>query len=147
MSRHSQWDSYEEFTALFPDLPNFRADEFLFLGGSHYDPTSRCFGKNWYPPEPLWKSIFELARHVQRIRTEFGSPITLTSIYRDEDYNACVGGARFSYHKQGKAADMIPVNGQVAHLLLVSSKLTPKGGVGGYSSFVHVDIRGRKARW
>ena len=147
MSPHEQWDDYNDFVKGFPILPNFNADEFLYLGGSHNDSTSRCANLNWYPPRSLWPSVYALAGHVQNIRDEFGGAIMMTSVYRDEDYNSCIGGARHSYHKQGMAGDMIPVNGNVAGLWKAADLLTPHGGVGRYSSFVHVDIRGRRARW
>ena len=147
MSVHQQWDQYEDFVSGFPDLANFVPDEFLYLGGSHNDTTSRCHGLNWYPDEQLWEDIYSLARHVQDVRTGFGGAIFLTSIYRNQSYNTCIGGAQNSYHMQGKAADMVPINNDVSGLWKVADALTPEGGVGRYSSFVHVDIRGYKARW
>lgn len=50
----------------------------------------------------------ELVNRLDRIRTVFGSGITITSGYRTPAYNASpsVGGARNSQHTKGTAADI-----------------------------------------
>lgn len=148
MSRHARWEEYADFCDNFPALKNFSPDEFLYLGGSNSDPTSRLYGLNWYPPKELWNHIYKLAEHVQKIRSAFGRPIFITSCFRNKEYNdGLPGAAPNSFHRRGMAADMQPLNGDTAHLGLTASRLTPKGGVGIYNTFVHVDIRGYKARW
>lgn len=147
MSIHEQWDDYSNFVSGFPDLPNFNADEFLYLGDSHNDPTSRCYNLNWYPDVSLWDAVYKLARHVQQIRTEFGGAIMMTSVHRNDRYNSCIGGAVNSYHKKGNAGDMVPLNGNVSKLYAVTDRLTPNGGAGSYNTFTHVDLRGHRARW
>ena len=45
------------------------------------------------------------------LRKAWGSPIIVTSGYRCEELNRKVGGAPYSYHRLGMAADIRPKNG------------------------------------
>ena len=82
------------------------------------------------------------------IREEFGSPLIVTSGYRCEAHNLAVKGAKDSQHVLGTAADLKPANGDLERLKGICDRLNPRGGVGlNYKSFVHVDVRGKRARW
>jgi uncharacterized protein YcbK (DUF882 family) len=90
----------------------------------------------------------ELVTLLQKIRDHFGKPVTINSAYRTETKNKAVGGATYSQHKYGMAAD-ITISGvtplqvaQYAQTLLPSS-----GGIGLYKSFTHCDVRKTKSRW
>lgn len=85
---------------------------------------------------------------LQKIRDHFAKPVTITSAYRNEAYNKKVGGAGYSQHKYGMAAD-ICINGvsPAAIALYVETIMPNTGGIGIYSSFVHVDVRTARARW
>lgn len=90
----------------------------------------------------------DLVAVLQKIRNHFGKPVTINSGYRTEAKNKAVGGAAYSQHKYGTAAD-ITVSGvtplavaQYAHTLLPG-----RGGVGLYKTFTHVDVRTNKSRW
>lgn len=90
----------------------------------------------------------ELVKILQNIRTHFGKPVTINSGYRTEAKNKNVGGAAYSQHKYGLAAD-ITISGvtplevaQYAQTLLSNS-----GGIGLYKTFTHVDVRETKTRW
>lgn len=90
----------------------------------------------------------ELVSALQEIRDHFGKAVTINSSYRTEAHNKKVGGAAYSQHKYGIAAD-IAVKGvaplevaRYAHTLLGN-----RGGVGLYKTFVHVDVRAAKSRW
>ena len=78
--------------------------------------------------------------------------ITINSGYRSPKHNAKIGGAKNSQHLTGKAAD-IAVQGftpkQVAEVIenLISQGKMTQGGLGVYSTWIHYDIRGTKARW
>lgn len=90
----------------------------------------------------------DLVNILQKIRTYFGKPVTITSAYRTPIKNKAVGGTTYSQHLYGKAAD-IKVKGitpkKVAEYV---EKLLPKsGGIGIYSTFVHIDTRETKSRW
>ena len=85
---------------------------------------------------------------LQQIRDHFKAPVTINSGYRTEAKNKAVGGAAYSQHKYGTAAD-ITVNGvapkdvaEYAETILVGM-----GGIGIYKNFTHIDVRKIKSRW
>lgn len=85
---------------------------------------------------------------LQKIRDHFGKPVIITSAYRNDAYNKKVGGADYSQHKYGMAAD-IYINGVSPATIaeFVETVMPNTGGIGIYSSFVHVDVRTARARW
>ena len=85
---------------------------------------------------------------LQKIRDHFAKPVIITSAYRNDTFNKKVGGADFSQHKYGMAAD-ININGvSPATIAAYVETLMPNcGGIGIYKSFVHVDVRTDRARW
>ena len=103
-------------------------------------------------PAFVEKNIKLLAEDLQVLRDVLNKPIELTNAYRCPEHNTKVGGVKTSQHLSGKAAD-IQVKGldpkEVADQVedLMKSELITKGGVGRYSTFTHVDIRGNNARW
>lgn len=97
----------------------------------------------------------ELVDVLEKIRTHFGKPLVITSAYRTAAHNKVVGGAAYSQHLYGKAAD-IRVTGisveQVA--AYAETLLNGRGGIGIYppglgraNGWVHVDVRPNKSRW
>ena len=90
----------------------------------------------------------ELVEVLQKIRTHFGKPVTITSAYRTPTRNKAVGGTTYSQHLYGRAAD-IKVNGVTPkNVAAYAEKLMPnKGGIGIYGTFTHVDVRSAKSRW
>jgi hypothetical protein len=84
----------------------------------------------------------------QRIRDAIGKPLTVTSGFRTPEHNRRVAGEKSSQHLLGNASDLVPTNGvTVRRLYQVAAALDPPG-LGGYDTFIHVDVRtGRKARW
>ena len=103
-------------------------------------------------PESVLDNLRELAKNLQVLRDIIGKPIKINSGYRSPEHNKSVGGVKNSMHVQGKAADIV-IEGltprQVAEQLeiLIASKRIKQGGLGIYPTFVHYDIRGKKARW
>ena len=85
---------------------------------------------------------------LQKIRDHFAKPVIITSAYRNDSYNKKVGGADYSQHKYGMAAD-IYINGvSPATIALYVETIMPNtGGIGIYNRFVHVDVRTDRARW
>ena len=85
---------------------------------------------------------------LQKIRDHFAKKVIIISGYRDDAYNKKVGGADYSQHKYGKAADFF-INGvSPATIAAYAETIMPNmGGIGIYSSFVHVDVRADPARW
>lgn len=90
----------------------------------------------------------DLVNVLQKIRTHFGKSVTITSAYRTPTKNKAVGGTTYSQHLYGKAAD-IKVSGVTPKKVAQYAEtiLKNKGGIGIYSTFVHVDTREAKSRW
>ena len=104
-------------------------------------------------PEPVKKNIIELAKNLEVIRAYFNSPIKINSAYRSPAHNAKQPGAvKNSQHVLGKAADIV-IPGRTPREIangieqLIAQGKIKQGGVGIYPSFVHYDIRDKKARW
>jgi uncharacterized protein YcbK (DUF882 family) len=103
-------------------------------------------------PAFVKKNVETLAEDLQVVRDVVKKPIKITNAYRCQEHNTKVGGVKTSQHILGKAAD-IQVDGiepkEVADHVeaLMKSELITKGGVGRYSTFTHVDVRGSDARW
>ena len=103
-------------------------------------------------PNEILPNIIELAKNLQVLRDEVNKPISITSGYRSPEHNAKVKGAKNSQHIKGTAAD-IKVRGmtpkEVALVIegLIEQGKIKEGGIGIYRTWVHYDIRGKKARW
>lgn len=80
-------------------------------------------------------------------RGKIGKPITITSGYRTVSHNAKVGGAKYSYHTRGMAAD-IRANGiKPKELAEVLNSIVPNScGIIVYDNWVHFDTRNTKYR-
>ena len=89
-----------------------------------------------------------LVQVLEQIRRHFGKPVNINSGYRTEAHNKANGGAAYSQHKYGMAADISiqgVTPGQIA--AYAETLLTGTGGSGIYKSFCHVDVRKAKSRW
>ena len=110
---------------------NFRVREFACTDGS----------------DPIFIDT-DLVAVLQKIRTHFGKPVTITSAYRTPIHNKSVGGTTYSQHLYGMAAD-IKVSGvspkKVAKY--AETLLKGKGGIGIYQTFTHIDVRVDCSRW
>ena len=92
---------------------------------------------------------------LQCIREHFGAPVVITSGYRTAAHNKAVGGAPYSQHCYGRAADIRVAGVPVEQLAAYAESLMPGwGGVGRYpvkagraKGWVHVDTRPNKSRW
>lgn len=85
---------------------------------------------------------------LQKIRDHFAKPVIITSAYRNDTFNKKVGGADYSQHKYGAAAD-IYISGVSPETIaeFVETIMPNTGGIGVYTGFVHVDVRTTCARW
>lgn len=90
--------------------------------------------------EYLWTTLSIL-------RTRIGKPVIITSGYRTPTRNKEVGGAKYSYHMRGMAAD-IRVDGMTAKELANKlDKIVPdECGIIVYKNWVHFDVRKAKYR-
>lgn len=90
----------------------------------------------------------ELVKTLQKIRKHFNRPVKITSAYRTPGRNKAVGGTEYSQHLYGKAAD-IQIGGVSLKKIAAYAEtlLKNRGGIGIYSTFVHVDTRPTKSRW
>lgn len=76
-------------------------------------------------------------------------PIIITSGYRCKKHNKDIGGVIGSQHTLNKAADIVVPGMSPIDVWRAASKITQffEGGMGLYRTFVHLDVRGHKARW
>ena len=89
-----------------------------------------------------------LVQVLQAIRSHFGKPVTINSAYRTPAYNKKVGGATYSQHQYGVAADIVVSGVSPKDVAAYAETLLPNtGGIGIYSTFTHVDVRKVKSRW
>lgn len=90
----------------------------------------------------------DLVDILQKIRDHFGKAVTINSAFRTFSHNKKVGGATYSQHLYGTAAD-IKVSGVTASAVAdyVETLMPSTGGIGRYSTFTHVDVRKVKSRW
>ena len=117
---------------------SFRAKEFACKDGT----------------DPLFVDS-ELVQVLQAIRDHFGAPVVITSGYRTAAHNRAVGGAVYSQHQYGRAADIRVPGVPVEQLAAYAETLLPgTGGIGRYpakagraAGWVHVDVRPVKSRW
>lgn len=90
----------------------------------------------------------ELAIVLQKIRDHFGKAVHINSGYRTFAYNKKIGGATYSQHCYGTAADIRITGVKPKDIAAyVETLLVNKGGIGIYKNFVHVDVRATKSRW
>lgn len=93
------------------NLRYFKWQEFLVGSDSVKDGA-----KNSLPPAELMFNIVPLALLLDEARHRIGLPMSLRSVYRNDEYNAAWGGASGSSHKEFTAAD-VGVRG--AHIRVV----------------------------
>lgn len=92
---------------------------------------------------------------LQQIRQHFGKPLTITSGYRTPAHNKACGGAAYSQHLYGRAADFKIAGVGPDTVAAYAEQLLPgRGGIGVYppktgrpNGWVHIDTRASKSRW
>ena len=86
---------------------------------------------------------------LQRLRDRVGKPLVVNSGYRCPKHNKALGGVADSQHILGTAADIkVPVGLTVPQFAQIAVEVG-FDGVGRYlrQGFIHVDVRGSRARW
>lgn len=90
----------------------------------------------------------KLVEILQKIRDHFKQPITINSGYRTPSRNKAVGGATYSQHLYGTAADIYVKGVSPKQVAAYAETLMPNyGGIGTYSNFTHIDVRETRSRW
>lgn len=90
---------------------------------------------------------YYLAAILEVARKKIDKPIIITSGYRTITHNQKVGGAKYSYHTRGMAADIKADGVTPKELAKVLNSIVPdSGGIIVYDSWVHFDTRNEKYR-
>ena len=90
----------------------------------------------------------ELVKILQQVRDHFKAPVSINSGYRTVTHNKKVGGATYSQHLYGMAADITVRGVEPKKVYAFVDGLMPyTGGVGLYKTFVHVDVRKTESLW
>ena len=87
-------------------------------------------------------TILDILRH------KLGKPVIITSGYRTPEWNAKCGGAKYSYHMRGMAADIRVDGMSTKELAKELDKIADTScGIIVYNNWVHFDVRpGKKYR-
>jgi uncharacterized protein YcbK (DUF882 family) len=97
------------------------------------------------------KVVPQLVQALEQLRVLAGVPIIVHDAYRCPKHNAEVGGVAKSEHPLGMAADIEIVGKTLNEMYQLALKVPAfeEGGIGIYDGkpFIHVDVRGKKARW
>lgn len=117
-------------------------DDWRWPHFSVHELACRCFGR--FCGGEYWHSPVFLDG-LEAIRKEVGAPLIISSGHRCAGWNAAVGGAPLSMHKQ-VAAD-IRLAGHDRWRVLEAAKAGGFTGFGLARTFLHVDRRARPARW
>lgn len=114
----------------------------------HFKPSEfRCKCKRCVnAPDPVVSD--RLLTVLDKIRESVGVPVVVLSGYRCPAHNKEVGGVNDSQHTKRTAADIRAEGFSVEELAGVAEKCGADG-IGKYpkQNFVHVDMRGKRARW
>lgn len=89
----------------------------------------------------------DLVNYLEEKREMLGKPLVLLSGFRCTAHNSSVGGKPGSQHLQGKAADIRLKDHDITDENYLSF-FKDADGLGIYKGrFLHVDVRGHRARW
>ena len=84
----------------------------------------------------------ELIQLLESIRHSAGGPLRINSGYRCEEHNRAVGGAKYSRHVTGEAADIQVEGGWRRYQVLKAAVECGAEGIGVDKKFIHVDNHG-----
>ncbi|MEO1101819.1 MAG: D-Ala-D-Ala carboxypeptidase family metallohydrolase [Pseudomonadota bacterium] len=112
--------------------PHFRPAELACRCGQRF-----CGGAYWHAPDFL--------DGLEAVRAHVGRPLIINSGHRCDLWNAAVGGAPLSRHKQ--IAVDIALAGNDRFRLRDAARAAGFTGFGFARSFLHLDRRSRAAQW
>lgn len=111
----------------------------------------KYFSKDeFYSPDCSCDKINQnLVLALDYVRKQMGRPIVVNSGYRTVAHNEAVGGVSNSQHTLGNAADIHISSQHEGDQIEYWFKdyIGEECGVGRYNTFIHLDVRGTKARW
>lgn len=97
--------------------------------------------------DPIFISM-TLVNVLENIRKHFNKPVIINSAYRNPAKNGMSGGAKYSQHMYGLAADIHIDGVSPSEIAKYAETLMPHtGGIGIYDTFCHIDVRYEKSRW
>ena len=102
-------------------------------------------------PDEVLDNVKKLAGYLQILRDHLGKSIKINSGYRSPSHNKKMGKPK-SIHLLGLAADIVVSGMSPKEVFKEVEKLQqegklPEGGLSAYATFLHIDFRGKKARW
>ena len=108
--------------------------------------------KNELPPKKMWKKLKPTLKLLDEVVDETGMKVrSIVSAYRSPEYNRAVRGKSRSLHMYNNALDVSFSNTSPWRAAKVMRQYRSnkkfKGGIGTYSSFIHVDTRGENVDW
>ena len=121
--------------------PYFKESEFKCKCG-------KCSLPEGMPSDELIDALCEIREH-------YSAPITINSGYRCKEHNAKIGGAPKSRHTVGDAVDFTVKGVKTLDLYnyIIEKYDNKPWGIAKriiqnpYAGFVHLDTRGKRARW
>lgn len=120
-----------------------KPDDFL---SAHFKLAELMSPDSQTVPLDVLENLRKLANRLEDVRTLLGNkPIHINSGYRTVSRNRAVGGVSSSQHLFGRAADIV-VTGMTPAQVYKALDKEWDGGLGGYSTFTHLDIWTRR-RW
>lgn len=128
---------------------NFSYDEFIENSFANKEEILKI---KFSVTDEVEKNIPELAKNLQVLRDHLNAAIKINIGFRPVWWEKRKGRSGKSMHCKGMAADIV-VSGhtsfQVATAIekLISEGKMKQGGLKGYGTFTHYDIRGTRARW
>ncbi|MCR9196726.1 MAG: D-Ala-D-Ala carboxypeptidase family metallohydrolase [Hyphomonas sp.] len=112
--------------------PNFRISELACRCDGRF-----CAGAYWHAPDFLDR--------LQKLRDLCGRPLRVSSGHRCPQWNAAVGGAPLSRHKQIAVDILIHEHDRAA--LKAQAEAVGFTGFGLARHFIHLDLRARRTVW
>jgi len=124
--------------------PNFKWSELSCKGCD----GSCAFSQNNQPIANVADAALD---KLQNLRLVLDAPLTILSAARCPVHNARVGGVvnsehRCTEHRKSTAFD-VKSSRVSLDAIAKAAEVVGFGGIGTYKSFIHVDDRGRRARW